>query len=232
MPSTPDTGVRASVARTPQEDLAFSDRWGRSIERSRTRRIAGAVKRRRRFRSRGAMLSLTAVMAMSAIGAGAAVGQTGGTTLITQGSQGDQVSAVQSALGVSQTGTYDSATARAVRAFQGENGLVVDGIVGPETSAALGLGGAAPAGDGSDRGNEASGGASPELEAIAQCESGGDPSAVSSDGQFRGKYQFSRETWAGVGGTGDPAAAPESVQDELAAQLYAQSGTSPWPNCG
>jgi peptidoglycan hydrolase-like protein with peptidoglycan-binding domain len=169
---------------------------------------------------------------MSAIGAGAAVGQTGGTTLITQGSQGDQVSAVQSALGVSQTGTYDSATARAVRAFQGENGLVVDGIVGPETSAALGLGGAAPAGDGSDGGSEASGGASPELEAIAQCESGGDPSAVSSDGQFRGKYQFSRETWAGVGGTGDPAAAPESVQDELAAQLYTQSGTSPWPNCG
>jgi transglycosylase-like protein len=70
------------------------------------------------------------------------------------------------------------------------------------------------------------------LEAIASCESGGDPTAVSSDGSYRGKYQFSFETWAAVGGSGDPAAASEAEQDYRAALLYAQSGSSPWPVCG
>jgi Transglycosylase-like domain len=70
------------------------------------------------------------------------------------------------------------------------------------------------------------------LETIAACESGGDPTAVSADGQFRGKYQFSRATWRDLGGSGDPAAAPESVQDAIAAKLLAQRGTSPWPVCG
>ncbi|HEU5143397.1 MAG TPA: transglycosylase family protein [Solirubrobacterales bacterium] len=70
------------------------------------------------------------------------------------------------------------------------------------------------------------------LEAIASCESGGDPTAISSDGSYRGKYQFSFETWAAVGGSGDPAAASEAEQDYRAALLYAQSGSSPWPVCG
>jgi hypothetical protein len=70
------------------------------------------------------------------------------------------------------------------------------------------------------------------LEAIASCESGGNPTIVSSDGSYRGKYQFSYETWAAVGGSGDPAAAPEAEQDYRAALLYAQSGSSPWPVCG
>jgi hypothetical protein len=70
------------------------------------------------------------------------------------------------------------------------------------------------------------------LEAIASCESGGDPTIVSSDGTYRGKYQFSVATWESVGGSGDPAAAPEAEQDYRAALLYAQSGSSPWPVCG
>ncbi len=70
------------------------------------------------------------------------------------------------------------------------------------------------------------------LDAIAACESGGDPTIVSSDGSYRGKYQFSFETWASVGGSGDPAAASEQEQDYRAALLYAQSGSSPWPVCG
>lgn len=70
------------------------------------------------------------------------------------------------------------------------------------------------------------------LEAIASCESGGDPTAVSSDGSYRGKYQFSFETWAAVGGSGDPAAAPEAEQDYRAAVLYVQSGPGQWPVCG
>jgi hypothetical protein len=70
------------------------------------------------------------------------------------------------------------------------------------------------------------------LESIASCESGGDPTAVSSDGSYRGKYQFDFGTWESVGGSGDPAAAPEDEQDYRAALLYTQSGSSPWPVCG
>lgn len=70
------------------------------------------------------------------------------------------------------------------------------------------------------------------LNAIAACESGGDPTAVSADGTYRGKYQFDYGTWESVGGHGDPAAAPESEQDYRAALLYARSGSSPWPVCG
>jgi TolA-binding protein len=70
------------------------------------------------------------------------------------------------------------------------------------------------------------------LESIASCESGGDPTAVSADGSYRGKYQFDFGTWESVGGSGDPAAAPEDEQDYRAALLYAQSGSSPWPVCG
>jgi hypothetical protein len=65
------------------------------------------------------------------------------------------------------------------------------------------------------------------LESIASCESGGDPTIVSSDGSYRGKYQFSFGTWESVGGTGDPAAAPEKEQDYRAALLYAAAGSSP-----
>ena len=70
------------------------------------------------------------------------------------------------------------------------------------------------------------------LEAIAACESGGDPSVVSSDGSYRGKYQFDYGTWESVGGSGDPAAASEAEQDYRAALLYSQAGASPWPICG
>jgi hypothetical protein len=73
---------------------------------------------------------------------------------------------------------------------------------------------------------------SPQLEAIAQCESGGDPTAIGGGGLYRGKYQFSVETWQSVGGSGDPAAAPEAEQDKRAAMLLARSGTGQWPVCG
>ena len=74
--------------------------------------------------------------------------------------------------------------------------------------------------------------APPHLEAIAACESGGNPGAVDASGTYRGKYQFDIGTWASVGGSGDPAAASEAEQDARAAQLYAQSGSTPWPVCG
>lgn len=70
------------------------------------------------------------------------------------------------------------------------------------------------------------------LEAIVSCESGGDPAAVSSDGTYRGLYQFDYGTWESVGGSGDPAAASAAEQTYRAALLYSQSGSSPWPVCG
>ena len=70
------------------------------------------------------------------------------------------------------------------------------------------------------------------LEAIAACESGGDPAAVGGGGAYRGKYQFSRETWASVGGSGDPVDAPEAEQDRRAAMLYERDGAGHWPVCG
>jgi Ni/Co efflux regulator RcnB len=72
----------------------------------------------------------------------------------------------------------------------------------------------------------------PQLEQIAQCESHGDPRAIGGGGTYRGKYQFDMGTWASVGGSGDPAAAPEAEQDKRAALLYARSGAGQWPVCG
>ena len=70
------------------------------------------------------------------------------------------------------------------------------------------------------------------LDKIAECESHGDPKAIGGGGLYRGKYQFHRSTWRGMGGKGDPAKAPEDEQDRRAAMLLKASGSSPWPNCG
>lgn len=70
------------------------------------------------------------------------------------------------------------------------------------------------------------------LEAIAECESGGDPEIVSSSGLYHGKYQFSPDTWESVGGEGLPSDAPEAEQDYRAALLYERSGPGQWPVCG
>lgn len=68
--------------------------------------------------------------------------------------------------------------------------------------------------------------------ALARCESGGNPRAVSSNGQYRGLYQFSQGTWEGVGGSGDPIDASPSEQTYRAKVLYRRAGRSPWPICG
>lgn len=73
--------------------------------------------------------------------------------------------------------------------------------------------------------------ASPTMQAIAQCESGGNPATDTGNG-FYGKYQFTLQTWQAVGGSGNPAQASEAEQDRRAAALYAQTGPSPWPVCG
>ncbi|HRV59335.1 MAG TPA: transglycosylase family protein [Solirubrobacterales bacterium] len=70
------------------------------------------------------------------------------------------------------------------------------------------------------------------LNAIADCESGGDPEIVSSSGLYYGKYQFSPGTWESVGGKGLPSEASEAEQDYRAALLYTRSGPGQWPVCG
>jgi hypothetical protein len=73
--------------------------------------------------------------------------------------------------------------------------------------------------------------ASPQLEAIAACESGGNP-RTDTDNGFYGKYQFTLATWQAVGGSGNPAHASEGEQDRRAAQLLAAAGAGQWPVCG
>lgn len=68
--------------------------------------------------------------------------------------------------------------------------------------------------------------------ALAQCESGGNPREVSSNGEYRGLYQFTMGTWASVGGNGDPINASSDEQTYRAQILYRRSGDSPWPVCG
>ena len=68
--------------------------------------------------------------------------------------------------------------------------------------------------------------------ALARCESGGNPRAVSSTGKYRGLYQFSMTTWRSVGGQGDPIDNTASEQTYRAKVLYNRSGAGQWPHCG
>ncbi len=61
----------------------------------------------------------------------------GGT--LKEGATGPGVEALQAALGVAVTGTFDAATTEAVKAFQAKSGLAPDGIAGRGTLTKLGL---------------------------------------------------------------------------------------------
>ena len=71
----------------------------------------------------------------------------------------------------------------------------------------------------------------PVLEAIKQCESGGDYSAQNPTSTASGAYQFLDTTWQGMDAAAGYARAidaPESVQDAAAIELYTEQGTTPW----
>jgi hypothetical protein len=175
-----------------------------------------------------ALLGAVAVPAFADPGTSASGGATAASEVIVKrGDRGFAVRAIQRQLGIPADGVFGPVTERAVKRFQRRHELVPDGIVGPLTRAALGL---RPFSARSVR-RTSSVRLPLVLRRIAECESGGNPRAVSPGGTYRGKYQFSRETWRNLGGTGDPAAAPEWLQDRMALKLYRQSGTAPWPNC-
>jgi resuscitation-promoting factor RpfB len=213
------------------------DPWRASLRASRERRVAARRARRWTLRRRGVAVCAAA---LTALGGGAAVAGNGGTTptssdsasassvTLKPGSRGANVKRLQRKLRVTPSGYYGSRTKTAVKRFQKRAGLQPDGIAGPDTLAKLRVRitqeQAQP-----DTGSDVQ--VPPELQRIAQCESGGNPQAVSADGTYRGKYQFDMETWRGLGGTGDPAEAPESTQDRLAIKLYRQRGTAPWGRC-
>ncbi|WP_393916579.1 ubiquitin-like domain-containing protein [Halostreptopolyspora alba] len=72
-------------------------------------------------------------------------------------------------------------------------------------------------------------------DALAECESGGDPTAVNSAGGYYGLYQFSMASWESVGGSGSPAEASPAEQTMRAKKLYnAVDGNwqGQWPECG
>jgi peptidoglycan hydrolase-like protein with peptidoglycan-binding domain len=217
----------------PNEDLSNHVPWLESKRRSRARRKEARQARSRDRRRKTGAIVATATLTFAA---GGALAQSGGTGSTAVRSAGSTVAALQSALGITADGVYGPNTRRAVRNYQRNQGLAVDGIAGPVTLAHLGLAGQG-SGAGTSSSRPASSGATASapnatLAKIAACESSGNPAAVSASGRYRGKYQFSRETWREYGGTGDPAAAPESVQDTIAAKLLAARGTQPWPVCG
>jgi hypothetical protein len=206
----------------PAIDLSSHAPWLESKRRSRSRRLE-ATRRLRRLRGRRSVATVALVSLTIAAGGAAAHERSGGSS--PSGAKairvaGSTVAELQAALGIAADGVYGPQTRRAVRRFQRANGLTVDGIAGPQTLAAVGLA------------TEARSSASSVLAEIAACESGGDPTAVSADGRYFGKYQFSRRTWRSVGGSGNPAEASEAEQDQRALILYRAEGTAPWPNCG
>lgn len=66
---------------------------------------------------------------------------------------------------------------------------------------------------------------------LAQCESGGNPRAVSASGTYHGLYQFSVATWRSVGGSGLPSQASPAEQTKRAQILQQRAGWGQWPAC-
>jgi transglycosylase-like protein/putative peptidoglycan binding protein len=207
-----------------QRDAARTIAYRRSLRAARERRAAARRRRRRVLRSRRSVFMATAGVLFVCAGAVAqqAVTPGGGLSMAT-------IAAAQKALDVEADGVVGPRTRAATKRFQRKNGLTPDGVIGPQTLKALGIEEIEVDGE---RVRDVVDTVDPVLERIADCESDGDPTAVSASGRYRGKYQFSMQTWGELGGEGDPAQASEAEQDRLAAKLLRRKGTSPWPVCG
>ena len=134
-------------------DLAQTELWERSRERSRTRRALLPKARREHARRRGMSAALASAM-LAGPGASVAAAQMSSNVQATVaaespanraiqvregglplqlGSSGELVAHVQRALNVTADGIFGPQTDAAVRAYQSRAGLEVDGIVGPAT---------------------------------------------------------------------------------------------------
>jgi peptidoglycan hydrolase-like protein with peptidoglycan-binding domain len=230
--------------RSGARDLADPTHSRRSLRASVDRRVRLARRRRATSGGRRAVVAAVSTLALGA--AGAAAHESGGSlagsssvqassssTRAASPTSASTIKAVQRKLGVSADGVLGPQTRRAIKRFQTRRGLKADGVLGTATLKALGV--TRVAADSSAPERETSeadrASVSTRLAKIAQCESGGDPTAVSPDGRYRGKYQFARSTWESLGGEGDPADAPESEQDLRAAALMERQGPSAWPTC-
>lgn len=196
-------------------------------------------RRLRRLRA----LALCGVLACAGASAPAAAADERATATASSAAVSEStVRAAQRKLGVKADGVVGPVTRKAIRRYQRKEDLKATGRLDVATLRALGLrareastgAGGAAAGEKpkEEKAPAIPSAARATLERIAECESGGNPKAVSSNGLYRGKYQFHRDTWRSVGGSGDPAAAPEREQDRRAYTLFKREGTSPWPHCG
>jgi hypothetical protein len=194
-------------------------------------------------RWRAPLLLMAAALSILVFGFGGSAAAASRSTTLSVGSTGPAVKKLQRRLHVRPvSGYFGPKTQRAVRRFQRRHGLKADGVAGPATLRRLGLrvtsagyatGGSSPSHRHRHRNRRRARVKLPAvLRKIAQCESGGNPRAVSRTGRYRGKYQFSMDTWHAWGGRGDPIDAAEATQDRIALRLYRARGTAPWPNCG
>ena len=197
------------------------------------------------LRARRAMLVLAAMLAVGVFAAPVALaddpsaeaGTASAEVTLRKGDRGPAVKQVQRRLRLTADGVFGPMTHKAVKRFQSRKRLVADGIVGPATRRALRLRPFSRASVSHPRRRAHRSGGLKNLprvlRRIAECESGGNPRAVSPDGRYRGKYQFMRSTWKAWGGRGsDPARASEAHQDRVALRLYRARGAAPWPSCG
>ncbi|HZI91645.1 MAG TPA: peptidoglycan DD-metalloendopeptidase family protein [Thermoleophilaceae bacterium] len=138
-----------------RRDLASSELWQRSLERSQRRRALVAEARKQiALRKHAAIAMATAMLGgQAAPTALAAAGSNSGDGVAAQsaraieikegglplklGSEGELVSAVQRALQLPADGIYGPQTEAAVQRFQTARGLLADGVVGPATWGAL-----------------------------------------------------------------------------------------------
>jgi resuscitation-promoting factor RpfA len=73
--------------------------------------------------------------------------------------------------------------------------------------------------------------ASPDWDAIAKCESGGNWGINTGNGYYGG-LQFNARTWAANGGSGNPASASREEQIRVAENVLKSQGIGAWPVCG
>jgi peptidoglycan hydrolase-like protein with peptidoglycan-binding domain len=184
--------------------------------------------------------------------ASAACSVSGYQTQQERGQDSDSVRCLQQALhdhGVDAgpvDGWFGPVTEAAVYTFQTGAGITMDGQVGQETAAALGVeyvrqqrqqssgngsGNAAPTQRASSGGGGGGGGGGTVWDRLAQCESGGNWSIATGNGYFGG-LQFLPSSWRAAGGSGMPHEASREEQIRVAENLRNQVGSyRPWPAC-